>query len=63
LIVEAIQTFAANAIVKILGGAFAGRQGCVVSSGAKSTRLRLEAFAGRDTVLTLATADLGAITP
>ena len=60
VITKVLETFAANSIVKILGGAFAGRLGRVLQSTQKSTRLKVQAFAGRDTVLTLATSDLAA---
>ena len=60
VIAEVIQTFSQHGIVKILAGAFAGKQGRVVASGAKATRLTTEAF-GRETLLTVATGDLAAV--
>jgi hypothetical protein len=57
VIAEVIATFAADAIVRILAGAFHGKLGRVVSSGPRSTRLSVEAF-GRTTLLTTATVDL-----
>jgi hypothetical protein len=56
-----LETFAANSIVKILAGSFAGRTGRVVASGAKATRLSIQAFGGRSTLLTVTTADLAAV--
>jgi transcriptional antiterminator RfaH len=62
VITKVLETFAANSVVRILAGSFAGRTGRVVASGTKATRLKVEAFGGRETVLTLTTADLAAVT-
>jgi transcription antitermination factor NusG len=58
VIAELIETFAANSVVKILSGVFAGRTGRVVQSAQKSTSIVVEAFSGRETTVTLATTDL-----
>jgi len=63
VITKVLETFAEHSIVKILSGSFAGRTGRVVASGAKATRLSIEAFGGRNTLLTLATSDLVAGPP
>ena len=62
VVAEVIATFAANAIVRILAGAFRGTLGRVVSSGGKATRLKIEAFGGRATTVTLPTVDLVEVT-
>jgi hypothetical protein len=61
VVTEVIATFAANTIVQILAGAFRGRRGTVVSSTGKSTRLALDVFAGRSTIMSVQTADLAAV--
>jgi transcriptional antiterminator RfaH len=58
VVAEVIATFAANAIVRILAGAFHGKLGTVISSGPRSTRLLLKAFGRDSTTVTLSTADL-----
>jgi transcriptional antiterminator RfaH len=58
VIVEVLQRFHENEIVKILSGAFRGWLGKVISSGPRSTRLSVAAFGGRDTVVTVQTGDL-----
>ena len=63
MVAAVIETFAANSVVRILGGAFAGRLGRVLQSTQKSTRLKVQAFAGRDTVLIVPTIDLAAGRP
>jgi len=62
VVAETLQTFAQNAIVRILAGAFHGKSGRVITSGPRSTRLEVAAFADRSTVVTVATVDL-AIAP
>ena len=47
--------------MNVLFGAFAGSQGTVVSSNWKKTRIRLVTFGGRETVATLKTVDLAAV--
>ena len=61
VVAEVIATFAANTIVRILAGAFYGKLGRVVSSAPRSTRLSVEAFGGRPTVMSVQTADLAAV--
>jgi len=61
IVVETLQTFAANTIVQILSGAFHGKFGRVISSAPRSTRLSVEAFGGRPTIMSVATADLAAV--
>ena len=63
VVAETLQTFAQNAIVRILAGVFHGKLGRVVSSAPKSTRLSVEAFAGRSTIMSVATSDLAAVLP
>ena len=63
VVAEVIATFAQNAIVRILAGVFHGKLGRVVSSAPKSTRLSVEAFAGRSTIMSVATSDLAAVLP
>jgi transcriptional antiterminator RfaH len=58
VVAEVIATFATDTIVRILAGAFHGKLGRVVSSAPRSTRLSVEAFGGRSTILSVATADL-----
>jgi hypothetical protein len=61
VVAETLATFAADAIVRILAGAFHGKLGRVVSSAPRSTRLSVEAFGGRSTIMSVATADLAAV--
>ena len=61
VVAETLQTFAQNAIVRILAGAFHGKSGRVITSGPRSTRLSVEAFGGRPTVMSVQTADLAAV--
>lgn len=58
---ELIKPFARDAVVNVLFRAFAGSQGAVVSSNWKKTRIRLVTFGGRETVATLKTVDLAAV--
>jgi len=55
VVAEVIATFAQNAIVKILSGSFSGRTGRVLQSAPRSTRIALEAFSGRETIVALST--------
>jgi transcriptional antiterminator RfaH len=50
--------YAADAVVKIIAGSFQGRFAKVLTSHRAATRVRFEAFAGRELVATLPTRDL-----
>ena len=63
MVAAVIETFAANSVVRILGGAFVGKFATVIASGAKATRLSIQAFGGRSTLLTVPTGDLAAGPP
>jgi transcription antitermination factor NusG len=55
---EVTRQYARDETVRILSGAFYNRFARVLSSSRLSSRIRLEAFAGRDVVATLATRNL-----
>ena len=63
MVAAVIETFAANSVVRILGGAFVGKFATVSASGAKATRVSIQAFGGRSTLLTVPTGDLAAGPP
>jgi transcriptional antiterminator RfaH len=58
VVAEVIETFAEHSIVRILAGSFVGRTGRVLQSAPRSTRIALEAFSGRETIVALSTAAL-----
>ena len=55
VVAEVIETFAEHSIVRILAGSFVGRTGRVLQSAPRSTRIALEAFSGRETIVALST--------
>jgi transcription antitermination factor NusG len=60
-LVDHINVFAKDELVRVLSGPFLSRVGRVVASTRTSTSIEIEAFAGRPTRLTVATADLAAV--
>jgi transcriptional antiterminator RfaH len=63
LIVETLEVFACNTVVRVLAGVFVDKLGTVLSSSVKSTRVELQAFGGRPTTVTVPTVDLIEVPP
>ena len=61
IVEEIVQRFERDAIVRILAGALRDRVGRVVSSTPASTRVAVEAFAGREVTATMRTQDLALV--
>ena len=59
---EELPRFAFNAVVRIIAGPFSGYIGRVLDSGRSNTRVQIEAFAGREIPVSVATGGLELVT-